>query len=219
MAIITQTLLPGEYVWGKGKALVFTRLVKTDIVRQGITGWTKTVQKVRIPSDPQTQPQLGVRALVQFISNRWWAMTPTQRAVWKAYAETYPMKVTAYYLWQLMLRWMAFQTPAADWPAAEASDPIAISAHQYTGGKRFATLSLTPADDTALYGMIILRSQLEILTPSHLDTIAMIPKTTSSALLYTDSPLRPATYHYRAACFNTDGVLGPVLADDTVTVT
>ena len=38
MAIITQKLPFGSYVWGKGKAMLFTRLVKQDIIRRGLGG-------------------------------------------------------------------------------------------------------------------------------------------------------------------------------------
>jgi len=218
MAIITQPLLPGSYVWGKGKALVFTRLVKTDIVRQGITGWTKTVQQTRIPCDPMTQAQLGVRALISFISRQWYLLDAGTKLNWKLSTPEAYKRATAYYLWFQLTRWLTFKTPSQTHEAPEESTPIAISDHQYHGGKRFASLSLTPADDTSLYGILILRSKIEILTPSYLQTIAMIPKNTATPLLYTDSPLNAGTYHYRAAAFNTDGVLGPVLADDTVSV-
>ncbi len=145
-------------------------------------------------------------------------MTPAQQQTWKDQAATYPMQVIAFYLWQSMLRWIAFATPSIDWPATESSPPISIPAHTYTGGKGFATLSLTPSSSTSLYGLMILRSSAEITAPDHSQVITLLPHDTTTPLSFTDSPLLPGTYHYRAAAFNTDGTLGPILSDETVLV-
>jgi hypothetical protein len=219
MAIITTPLMPGEYVAGKGKAMEFTRLVKETIVRQGISGWTKTVQQTRTPNDPQTAAQLCIRALARFIFREWHNLTDEQRLYWKLSNPDEELEVCAYYLQTQMARWVQFKAPSQDPEAAEESTPIAISNHQYTAGKRFATLSLTPGSSLSIFGVIILRSTSTIATPNYTQAIILLPLKTADTILYTDSPLPRGTHHYRAAIFNTDGTMGPVLADDTVTVT
>ena len=108
--------------------------------------------------------------------------------------------------------------PSQDYTATQLSTPIAIATYAYTGGKGFTTLSLTPANATSLWGILILRSLTEITVPSYAQTIIMLAKSTATPLSYTDSPLSPGTYHYRAATFNTDGTHGPILDDHTISV-
>jgi hypothetical protein len=49
--------------------------------------------------------------------------------------------------------------------------------------------------------------------------IAVLPLTRLAVTTYTDSPLRPATYHYALRCFTPDGALGPSYWYRTCTVT
>jgi hypothetical protein len=218
MAIITTPLFPGQYVWRQGKALIFTRLVKEDIVRHSESGWTKTVQQTRKPHDPQTQPQLGVRALIRSIAKTWHDLTPDEKQTWLDLADSITLKPFLAYTQYLVARWMNLQPPTRAYPAEETSSPISITAHAYTGGKRFATLSITPSSDDAIFGVLILRSPSPITTPTYRQAIALIPVKTAATISFTDSPLPPETYHYRAAVYNTDGTMGPVLADESVSV-
>jgi hypothetical protein len=218
MAIITTPLFPGQYVWRQGKALIFTRLVKEDIVRHGESGWTKTVQQTRKPHDPQTQPQLGVRALIRTIAKTWHELTPDEKQTWLDLASSIPLKPFLAYTQYLVARWMNLQPPTRAYPAEETSSQISITAHAYTTGAGFATLSLTPSNATAIFGVIILRSPSPITTPSYRHAITLLPVKTADTILYTDSPLPRGDYHYRAAAYNTDGTMGPVLADESVSV-
>jgi hypothetical protein len=207
MAIRTSQYLLDDYPVGFRKSIEYTRLVKTDIVRQGISGWGRTMQKTRIPHDAKSAKQIGVRCLVKFIFQQWWTLTPEQQLTWKPF-----------YLMIQMDRWMNFQAPSRDNPATEASDPISISGLTSHTGKGFATLSFTPSAATNIYGLIIFRSPTEITDPSYQTAIVMIRVKTTDPISYCDSPLRPGTYHYRAAVFTTDGVMGPVYPDFSVPV-
>jgi hypothetical protein len=225
MAIIATPLTPGAYVWGKGKAMLFTRLVKPDVNRKNAelpgglqNSWTQTVQQCRIPHDPKTAPQLGIRALTNFTMRQWYGLDTDTKQYWKDSAPSSFKRAIAFYLYFQLDRWMATHTPSTSPYAPEESAPIAIAAHTYHPGTGFTTLCLTPADATSIYGLVILRSPTEIITPAHTQAITMIPIKTADQISYCDSPLAPGTYHYRAAAFNTDGTCGTFLPDETVTV-
>jgi len=220
MAVITELLPNADHVFGHKKASEYTRLVKSDIVRHGVTGWTQTVQKKRIPHNPKSAPQIALRCLVDFVSTHWWEVTEEEKSIWveAAIAHEPYMGLYPYYLHQNLTRFIAFLGPERICGDHSYFTPIAIASHSFASGPGFATVVFTPAASTNIYGIVILRSLAEITDPSWRDAIKIIGTKTAEPVSYCDTPLRPGTYHYRAAAFTTDGAMGTVYPDFTVSV-
>jgi hypothetical protein len=172
-----------------------------------------------IPHNPRTAKQTGVRAMMAFIADRWSYLSSVIHDTWNDLAATSEISPFNAYISENLKRWQLNKAPTQEYPAAETSTGLTITSHTYTGGAGFATLSLTPSGSTNIWGFAIFRDIAEITAPSWANAIAVIPANGANAVSYTDAPLEPDTYHYRAAVINDDGKLGTVLADDTCVVT
>lgn len=177
------------------------------------------VRQVVTPANPKSAKQLGVRSMMGFLAQAWAALSTNSKATWQAAATALQLAPFHVYMKENLQRWQLFQSPTTDSPAAEASTPLTVSAHTFTGGQGFATLSLTPSGATSIWGFAIFRDTAAITAPNWNNCVAVIPADGANAVSYTDSPLAAGTYHYRACVINVDGVKGTVLADDTAVVT
>ena len=68
----------GPYVWQPRRTMTHTRLVKEDINRQGVTGWSKIVRQRCRRQDHQSTEQLAYRAVMAV----WGRMKWFQRNAW-----------------------------------------------------------------------------------------------------------------------------------------
>lgn len=83
MAIITteNDVITGNghtYVWPPRRTMTHTRLVKENISRQGLTGWTKIVRTRCRRQDRQSDVQLAYRAVMKV----WARLTNPQKYSW-----------------------------------------------------------------------------------------------------------------------------------------
>lgn len=177
------------------------------------------VRELVIPTNPKSAKQLGVRAMMQFLSKLWTSLSAPEKASWLEDATAKSISAFNEFISANLLRWQNWLAPTQTNPATEASSALTISAHTYTGGVGQANLSVTASGTTNLQGIAILRSTAEITAPDWTQVIHIIPCTTVGPHVYIDSPLDAGTYHYRAVALNDDGKLGTVLADDTCVVT
>jgi hypothetical protein len=219
MAIIQTPLEPGSFVWGKGKVMERTLLVKVGQTRQGKTPWDATIQTVRTPHDPQTPAQLAQRAIIKYLGRLWRTMTPETKAAWAAEAE---IRLYTAYNWfskTNLTRWAEGSPPIGHPDDSQSSTPIDLAAFTATGHDRYASIAYTPESPTDLSGLILLRSTEEIITPTTSATIIIIPLASAAPANFTDSTLNPGTWHYRAALINHDGQIGNYAADAAAIVT
>jgi hypothetical protein len=87
------------------------------------------------------------------------------------------------------------------------------------GATRSATITITPAANADIWGVVIYRSTAAITDPNWGNAIAIVERDNVNAFTHTDSPLVAATYHYRCAPLNGDGLIGTAIADDSCVVT
>jgi hypothetical protein len=156
---------------------------------------------------------------MKFIAKAWASIGATPKASWTALAATKLISAYNAYAGYNLAAWQLNQGPTQANPAARASTGLTVTAHTFTGGVKFATLTMTPSGATAIWGFIIYRDTAAITAPNWNNCVAIVPADGANAVSYTDSPLLAGTYHYRIAVLNTDGKVGVVLADDTAVVT
>jgi hypothetical protein len=177
------------------------------------------VRQTVTPANPKSAKQLGVRGMMRFLARAWAALSAPAKASWDTVAASKMISAYNAYLGENLMRWQEAKGPTQALPAAEASTPLTVSAHTYTGGQGCASLSLTPSGATNIWGFIIYRDTAEITTPNWDKSVAVVAANGANPVTYTDSPLEAGTYHYRAAVINSDGIIGTVLADATAVVT
>jgi hypothetical protein len=185
----------------------YAPLVKPDIDRHGVTGWDGAARSRRPHQDPKTDNQIAIRAVFAFCSY-YWHRSPNPRSEFH-YSTFFHRNVS---------RWILLHAPAKDDPGS--TDPSAIELTTATAAASAAAiaLSFTPSGATDLWGIVILRSENEIITPDPLMAILFYPTETTEPISYLDSPLKPGTYHYRAAAFEINGALGAFSSDVFATV-
>jgi hypothetical protein len=191
-----------------GGAMVFGKWKGRNYVRQLVT-----------PANPKSAMQTGTRAMLKFLAQIWATLSANSKATWGDIAASRSISAFNAFVGHNLTRWQEFLAPTTDYPAAAASTALTVSAHTYTGGQGFATLSNTPSAATNILGFVIFRDTSAITAPNWNNAVAVVKANGANPVVYTDAPLAPGTYHYRAAVINVDGVIGTVLADATAVVT
>jgi len=208
MARVTAPLLSLDASGTVGQTMTFAGWKGRNYVRQRV-----------IPTNPRSPSQTGVRSMFKFLAQAWAGLLAAEKANYDAQAEALQLSSFNVFMKQNMDRWQLNQGPSKNSPAEETSSALTITTMSLTGGDGNVTVELTPSGGTAIWGYAIYRSISEITTPNFTCCIAVIAADGANAVEYVDSPLDAGTYHYRAAALNDDGVIGTVIADDTVVVT
>jgi hypothetical protein len=208
MAKVTGPLMSIDASGTYAKTLVFSKWKGRNYVRERV-----------IPDNPKTALQMGVRAMMSFLSQVWVNLIAGEKDDYEAGALSKSISAFNEFISQNLTAWQNFVSPSKNWPAEHASTGLTVTTQTLTGGAGFATIQITPSGATAIWGLLIFRSLAEITVPSWANCIAAINANGANMVTYTDSPLAAGTYHYRTAVFNDDGVLGTVKADGTAVVT
>lgn len=208
MAKVTGPLMSIDASGTYAKTLVFSKWKGRNYVRERV-----------IPLNPKSALQLGVRSMMSFLSQAWTGLAAGEKDDYDAGALSKSISAFNEFLSQNLSAWQQFITPSKNWPAESASTGLTVTTQTLTGGAGLCTIEITPSGSTAIWGLLIFRSLAEITAPSWANCIAAIAADGANAVTYVDTPLDAATYHYRTAVFNDDGVLGTVKADATAVVT
>ena len=172
-----------------------------------------------IPKNPKAAKQVGCRVMYSFLAKAWKALTAPNKATYYDLAIADQISTFNAYMSKNLARWQLSKPPAQAYPAAEATGGCVITTAPLTGHAGYATAVITPATNANIWGVAVYRDTVAITDPSWANCVGIVFRSGVTAFTFTDSPLEAGTYHYRFAQFNTDGVLGTVLADASVVVT
>jgi len=168
------------------------------------------------PHNPQTAKQVGVRAMMRFLAQAWKSIAPTPQASWAALGTSRMISAFNAFVGVALTNWQTLLAPQQTYNATRATTPLTVTTQTAAGSAGAVTLTITPSGATAIWGVAIFRGTTGF-TPSFANCIAVLPTSTANPLTYVDSPLDAATYYYRSAVFNTDGILGTIHAETTGT--
>lgn len=152
--------------------------------------------------------------MMSYLAQVWASIGTVAQSTWNELATQKAISAFNAFVSENLARWQMVKAPTQAMPAAEASTPLTVSNMTLTDGVGSVTVSLTPSGATDIAGFVLCRSTEAITTPSWENAIAVVEADGVNAVTFVDSPLDAGTYHYRAAVFNTDGVLGTFIADD-----
>ena len=156
--------------------------------------------------DPKTPSQIACRAAWSFAGYQWARFSSFDKSYWEELERRNFFSDT-------LIRWLDLHAPCKRPDGSTDPSTITISNPSATSLRVATGLSFTPSSASLLWGVVILRSPTEIVTPDPYQAIFFYPTTTVKPIIFIDSPLRPGTYHYRAAAFETTGKLGPFSSD------
>lgn len=206
MARLTGPLMSVDASGPFGKVIVYAKCKGRNYAR-----------KLTRPKNPRSAKQLGIRAMTRFLMKAWSALIPQDKATFDALAAASQISPINAYVAFNHARWQENEAPSMRSPAAEATDPEAITSAALTAHANYVTAAVIPAANGNIWGTMVWRDTVEVVA-TWANCIAVYFTATTDAHTFTDSPLDPGTYHYRFAQFNWDGVLGTILADDSVVV-
>lgn len=179
-----------------GKAATFSKWKGRNYVRERV-----------IPANPKSGPQVGMRAMLSFISKQWSGLSAVEKATWDTRAKATVISTFNAFTSYNQNRWRSFSGPSKDDPAAEASAAATAPTTTPTGGIRQIELSIADGATLPDWGWFVYRSTTTGFTPAYSNCVAIIPKT-ATPTIYIDTPLTAGTYYYRIGGFNDDGVKG-----------
>jgi hypothetical protein len=210
MARITGPLMSVDASGTYGKALTFGKWKGRNYVRERV-----------IPANPRTAAQLGVRAMLGYLSRLWGTLVAPDKASWNADATARQITPFNAFVSANMQRWLLNEAPVSEKDTVATGGALDCGVITATGGAGFATLSIADngASDMDATDIAIFRSAGAITAINWNQCVAIIPTAGGGPTVWTDSPLTAGTYHYRAALISPDGQIGPQAADTTATVT
>jgi hypothetical protein len=171
------------------------------------------------PHNPKLPAQVGIRAMMRFLSQVWKTLSAPNQTTWDALAEATNISPFNAYIAYNMRRWRSGNPPTKTYPADEESDALTVSDMTTVGAPRHVDVSLTPSADTDIWGFVLCRSQTTGFTPSWANCIRVLDAAGPDEITWVDAPLDAGVYYYRAAVINVDGVIGAYHAQTTATVT
>ena len=171
-----------------------------------------------IPSNPKTGPQVGIRAMLKFLSQEWAGLSSVNKATWETRAKATNISEFNAFVSYNLTRWRSFTSPSKEDPAAEAGTTPAAPTTTISTGVRQLQLSIADGEDAPNWGWLVYRSTTSGFTPAYSNLVAVVPKT-ASPTIYIDTGLVPDDYYYRISGIMDDGVKGTLEAEKTGTPT
>ena len=208
MALLTGPLFSIDASGTVGKTITYSKWKGRNYARQRV-----------IPANPKSAAQTGPRSMFTYLTKAWADLGDVAQATWNALAEASQISPFNAFVGANLQRFQLNKAPTHANPAAEASTPLTVSDQTLSGGVGHIQVDLTPSGATDIGGFIVLRDSSEITSFAWNKVVAVIAADGANQVNFTDSPLAPGTYHYRAAVFNTDGAMGALVTDDTATAT
>jgi hypothetical protein len=171
-----------------------------------------------IPSNPKSGPQVGMRAMMKFLSQEWAGLGTVAKASWDTRAAATNISAFNAFCSYNMSRWRSFKGPSQDDPAAEVAATPAAPTTTVSNGVRQLQLSIADGAQIPDWGWLVYRSLVTGFTPSYSTLVAIAPKT-ASPTIYIDSGLTAVAHFYRIAGIMIDGIKGTLEAEKTGTPT
>lgn len=175
--------------------LVFSRWKGRPYVRELVT-----------PANPQSAAQVAIRAMMRFLAQYWASMTTGQQASWEDLADAQSISAFNAFTQYNLREWRDFYMPGLQYPLTRAQTPDALTSWTAGAVGRDIILGATAAavnGDNLL--ITIHRSLVTGFTPNWNNCIRVIPCASGDTVQYTDGPLDPDTYYYRAQIGTEDG--------------
>jgi hypothetical protein len=177
------------------------------------------VRELVKPSNPRSGGQVGIRAMLRFLSQDWANIGAVPQASWEDRADAKVISNFNAYIGLNVYRWRDFLGPSdTDPPAATDVQPV-LGALAAVAGVRSITVTqpITTANDG--WGIAFFRSPTGTFT-STFDKLKYCGKIVATAdVVFVDSPLDPGTYYYEVRSFTKDGQLGTASTEVNATVT
>ena len=171
------------------------------------------------PRNPQTPAQVGVRAMISFLSKIWKTLPYADADTWQPLAQDFEIAPYQAFIGYNMKRWRTFRFPTKAHPAAETPVALPTIWQSAFGGKAHIRIELQTAPGPTPWGYITFRQPTPFPDPTNDKCVAVLPYAPTGAVTWYDTPLEPGTYWYRTQSFTDTGYPRSTSAQDSATAT
>jgi hypothetical protein len=176
------------------------------------------VRRHAIPSNPRSEKQVSMRAMMSFLSRAWPDITTGFQELWSDQAETMHQSGFNRFVGVNQSRWRHFTYPSASPDISAESTAASAPTVTATGGVREANLAILSTTTPASWGWAIFAKLGSAPTPSISSLVGVIGAVIGS-MPFVHTPIAAGTWHYIVIGFNLDTVQGAPSTDATATVT
>lgn len=160
------------------------------------------------PANPRSGGQVGLRAMMKFLSQNWTNLSDGEKADWESRAEDMIVSPFNAFVSYNQTRWRNFLTPSIADPATEDDGEGSMANFTATVGVRQVTLSWDVSALAENWGAILYRTTTDSFTPAFSNCIAAVYCSAAETFTHVDSPLDPGTYYYQCHLFSEAGCAG-----------
>ena len=164
------------------------------------------VRELVRPTNPKTVKQLSVRAMMKFLSQQWAAIGATPQDTWDTLADAEVISKFNAFIKQNLKRWRNFLGIGQDNTPDAADTGPANGVAAAAGGVRMATVTLPVTTANDAWGNFIFRKTDSAVTPAFDNLVAVLPYDGTNDIVFVDTPLDAATYHYDFYSVTKDGL-------------
>lgn len=184
-------------------SMVFVQGKAGTVIRQHVT-----------PTNPKSQGQTGVRAMMAWASQQWAELTTVEKATWKmAVAKAGESPFNAF-VRVCMNQWKNGLGGQSQYPTIiEAAPAIPTTPTATVTGRQVTIAWVDPA--ARVLGVAVHFDSAAITTPGPGNAVAVEDDATQQSII---PALKPGTYHYRIRAFSAEGIFGPATTDATFVI-
>ncbi len=165
------------------------------------------VRELVRPANPKSDKQLSVRAMMKFLSQEWAGIGSTPQDTWETLADAEVISTFNAYIKRNLRLWRSFRGPAQDSVGASVGTPPVHGVASAVPGIRMATIGMLMTTLNDGWGLLIFRKTGSAVTPAFDNLVAVIPYSGTETVVFVDTPLTAATYHYDFYSVTDDGLL------------
>jgi hypothetical protein len=171
------------------------------------------------PANPRSGGQVGMRAMLKFLSQDWTNLSAANQATWEDRADQQVISEFNAYVGYNQFRWRDFLAPTQHDPEDTADTPSVAGTLAAAAGVRSITVTqpITTANDG--WAIALFRGLTTGFDSAFDNLIQVRPIDGTNDVVFVDSPLDPDQYFYVARTITADGQLSAEGNEANATVT
>lgn len=176
------------------------------------------VRTLVTPANPKSGGQVGMRAMLKWLSQQWASITSGDQATWKTRADQSVISNFNAYVAYNQLRWRDFLAPSQVDPAATTDVTPTLGIQTATAGVRSITVTMPVTTAADGWGVALFRSTSTGFSTAFDNLIAVGAISGTNDVVFVDSPLAAGTYYYNFRSITKDGQLATEDGEVSATV-
>lgn len=178
---------------------------------------TTIAKKYARPKNPKSPGQVGVRAMVTWLSKQWSSLSPAEQLTWQDAVPGKQLAPYHAYIRYNMIRWNNMLYPSAAYPAAEILSQTTAPALYLSPRVASIHIETNAIGSGMCWGYVHFQSTSTGFTPSPNNAVYVKSRDAWSTVFLL-TPVLPGTYYHRCMPYRRDGRIGNMTVEVPVTV-